>query len=88
MNAKQFRAWANKNPNIFNFIDELQVALRRAELRQKVQSVMKIQRAVRSMIGADKPDLTVVVQEAVKAKRASLETFGGESEKIANVLVE
>ena len=50
MTSSQFRKWAKKNPNMFSFLDELQVTLAKALHRQKITSATIIQRAYRAKL--------------------------------------
>jgi Ca2+-binding EF-hand superfamily protein len=47
MNKKQFREWAKSNPGVFSFLEDLQRVLHKAEVKQKIVSATRIQRAFR-----------------------------------------
>lgn len=47
ISKKQFMKWAKKNPGVFDFLQELRITLGKAENRQKLLAVYRIQRAFR-----------------------------------------
>ena len=61
MSRSKFRAWAEKNPGIFSFLEDLQLALRNAENRQKYMSALRVQRWWRGRKA--RPLLAAVVQQ-------------------------
>jgi len=62
MTPAQFRTWAEKNPGAFSFLEDLQLALRNAENRQKSMATVRLQRWWRSILSKDM-DLASVVEK-------------------------
>jgi len=75
MTRAQFRTWAEKNPGVFSFLDDLRNALRNAENRQKFLAALRIQRWYR-FLKSESTKLQSVVnkvrRETAKAHQAPL----------------
>ena len=59
MTKAQFRKWAQKNPQMFSFLEELRFTLKKALHRQKLAAILSIQRAYRRRIRENFKQLVV-----------------------------